>query len=319
MSLPVPSSVGWKGLLFHAVLVAAFYAAPYANLFFLLLAFLTLLGALDLLWVHRNLSGVAGGVDAPAPAPAGTGPEIKGWLEAGPRMRYGVSVRLDLGGRDRVEIPAPPGCGRIGVEGVAPALERGIYPVRKTEVTSCWPLGLFRSRRSIPGPDEVVVYPAPARLSEMREGDGPLGELPAWLGSPSGVLQPSGLREYRPGDSIKRIHWKASARRGDLVIQEWEGGVGAGYEIVLDRRTDPASLEESLSIVSALALAAREQKDVLTLHTQGLSASYGANQRAWPDLFRVLAGAQPLSADSAPPPPAGPEVPRLPVVKGGRE
>jgi len=310
--------MGWKGLLFHATLVGAFYAAPYANLFFLLLAFLTLFGVLDFIWAHRNLAGVNGGVNPPAPAPAGTEPTIKGWLEAGARPRYSVSLRLDLEDREPVEIHAPEVRGRLGVEGAGPALERGIYPVRNTEITSCWPMGLFRSRRTIPGPDELVVYPAPARLSEAREGDGPLGELPAMLGSPSGALQPSGLREYRPGDPVKRIHWKASARRGDLVIQEWEGGTGAGYEVVLDRRTSPESLEESLSIVSALALAAREEKEVLTLHTQGLSASYGAKQRAWPDLFRFLADAAALPAGSSPPPPAGPAVPRLPVVRGGR-
>jgi uncharacterized protein (DUF58 family) len=318
VNLPVPSSLGWKGLLFHALLVGAFYAAPYANLFFLLLAFLTLFGALDFIWAHRNLAGVNGAVNPSAPAPAGTEPEIKGWLEAGARARYGVSVRLDLAGRDPVEIHTPEVRGRIGVAGAGPALERGIYPVRNTEITSCWPLGLFRSRRSIQGPDEFVVYPAPACLSEAREGDGPLGEIPALLGAPSGALQPSGLREFRPGDPVKRIHWKASARRGDLVMQEWESGTGAGYEVVLDRRTSPESLEESLSIVSAMALAAREEKEVLTLHTQGLSASYGASQRAWPDLFRFLAGATALPAGSAPPPPAGPAVPRLPVAGGGR-
>ena len=45
-----PTALGVKAFLFYLLLVTAFFAAPYANHFFLLLSFLTILGALNLAW-----------------------------------------------------------------------------------------------------------------------------------------------------------------------------------------------------------------------------------------------------------------------------
>jgi uncharacterized protein (DUF58 family) len=200
------------------------------------------------------------------------------------------------------------------VQASAPPLRRGLYPVARARLVTTWPLGLFLARRPLPAPAELVVFPAPASRPEAHGGGGPLGELCGFRTVQGGLLQPSALREYRPGDPVRRIHWKASARRGELVLQEWEGGTGNGYEVVLDRRTDEETFEAGLSLLSALALAAREEKEPVTLHTQGLSATFGPKARPWPDLFRFLAGASTLGPEAAPPPPAPPEVPRL----GGR-
>ena len=52
--------LGWKGLIFYAVIQLAFFASAYSNLFFLLVAFLTLLGLLRVYWTARNLRGVRG-------------------------------------------------------------------------------------------------------------------------------------------------------------------------------------------------------------------------------------------------------------------
>jgi uncharacterized protein (DUF58 family) len=113
------------------------------------------------------------------------------------------------------------------------------------------------------------------------------------------------------------VAWKASARRGSFVIKEWEGGSGAGHEALLDRRTDPESLEQALSLLSALSLAAKEQKDLLTLHTQGLSATFGRQRRPWRELLTFLARAEALPDDAPAPPAVSPAVLRLPWNPGG--
>jgi uncharacterized protein (DUF58 family) len=311
--LPVPTAIGWKGLVFQAALVAAFFAAPYANLFFLLLVFLTLLGGFGYLGTWWNLRGVQGTVETPEAVPAAIPPRIRGWLDVGSRPRYSVSFHLDLEGGTRLELPVGRihGRGRQSVQGESPRLPRGVYRVERASLVSTWPFGFFRARRGLPSPGELVVYPTPTFRSTGREG-GLSGDLASLTGLPDSALQPSSLREYLPGDPLQRVHWKASARRGELVIQEWEGGTGSGYEVVLDRRTSPATLETCLSLVSGLGHAARDEEEVLTLHTQGLVASYGGTRQPWTDLWRSLAGAETLPATSPPPPAASPEVPRLP-------
>jgi uncharacterized protein (DUF58 family) len=287
-----------KGLLFYVLLGGAFFAAPYANLLFFLIAFLTILGFLGLLWTWLHLRGARGEVEAIEPVPAGSRAEVRARILGGEALR----VEIDL-----------EGFGRVGGDGFLPALPRGVHAVRGARVTSTWPFGLFRASRPIPAPPEVVVYPAPAGLAASRGGPGDLAEL---LGTPHvarDALQPSGVREYRPGDQLSHVHWKASARRGTPVVKEWEGTRGGGQEIVLDLRSPPKPLERALSLVSALALAAREAKETLTLHAQGLSDTFGQDRRPWRELFRFLAAAKALPAGAPAPPPAPPGAARLPL------
>jgi len=315
VSLPRLNAVGWKGLLFLAGLVTAFFAAPYTNLFFLLLVFLVLLGGLDWIWTWRNLAGVDGGFGTPEPVPSGVEVRLSGWIDPGPRSRFAVDLSLEVAGVGRVDLPCSLATARTEVGGVLEALPRGIYAIPAAELTSTWPLGFLQVRRRIPASEDLVVYPAPRERTGSRSGAG--GEYGV-SGVAGGVMQPSTLREYRPGDALRQVHWKASARRGDLAIQEWEDGTGSGFEVVLDRRTDGVILEESLSTVSTLVHEARALKEVLTLHTQGLSASFGSGHRPWAEVLRFMAGAKTLPVDHAPPPPASPEILRLPSGRGDR-
>jgi uncharacterized protein (DUF58 family) len=311
-----PTGLGVRTALFFLLLVAAFFAAPYANLFFLLLLFLSILGAFDLLAARSNLAGASGRVDEIEPMPAGAGGAAAAVVQAGKR-RWAVAVEVELegaGGTLRAALGQVEGEAKIVLP--VPPLARGLYRVRAARLASTWPLGLWKARRAIPAPAEVVVYPAPLQLATSRGAGGGVGELYDMLGAAHGFLQPSELREYRPGDELRLVHWKASARRGTLVIKEWEGGTGSGHEVVLDLRAKREELEEGLSAVSALAHAAKDQKEVLTVHSQGLSATFGLSQRPWKELFRFLAAAEPLPAGGPPPPSVSPAVLRLPRRRG---
>jgi uncharacterized protein (DUF58 family) len=316
LQVPVPTGLGVKGILFYVVLLGAFFAAPYNNLFFLLLVFLSVLGIVNLLWSARSLAGVEGSLRDPGPRPAGAGVEVAGVIRARGRPRLGLCLRLRLDGIGIVEVPAGIVRGRTVARGHVPHLPRGIYPVRSAVVASEWPLGLTRVSRPVPAFDELVIYPAPTDLADARGGADNVSELLGVFGSRKGQLQPSHLREYRTGDEIRSVHWKASARRRSLVIKEWEGGNGHGIEMLLDRRCDPEDLERALSVIAAIALAARDDKVPLNFHTQELSATYGPGRRPWSELLRILAIAVALPADGPAPPPVSPEVLRLPAALG---
>jgi uncharacterized protein (DUF58 family) len=100
------------------------------------------------------------------------------------------------------------------------ALRRGAVGTRSWVVESSDPLGLFRSRRPSPDAEIALVLPRFASLSRRPE----VRELEASVAAPragSGT-ELFGVREYRPGDPLRRIHWRSTARRGELVVREYE-------------------------------------------------------------------------------------------------
>jgi uncharacterized protein (DUF58 family) len=311
--LPVPTLLGIKALLFYALLGGAFFAAPYLNLFFLMLSFLTVLGILTLLWTAGSLRGVSAEVRSIEFTPAGIGAEVRANVDARRRVRGAVSLSLDVEGRGRVAVPAGQEGARSAIDGRLPGWSRGIYAVRSADLTSTWPIGMLRVRRPVSAPGEVVVYPKPADLTEAVSGEGGIGSI---FGGSGGGNQPSQLRDYRPGDELRQVHWKATARRDGPVVTEWDGGAGSGAEVVLDRRADPEEFEDALSLLAAATLAAQETKETLTIHTQGLSATYGTGHEPLSTALRFLAGTTALPGDGPPPPPASPEIPRLPARTG---
>lgn len=308
-----PTALGWKGAAFFAALVGAFFAAPYSNLYFMLMVFLGCLGVLGTLWTAGNLRGVEASLGPLAPMPAGGAqPFVVDW-DGGGRAHFDVRLELDLGKSSRGEARAEVVTDEQRTVGALPALPRGVYPLHRAFVYSTYPLGLARARRAVEAPTELVVYPRPADLPEARSGGELVAHLSGDLGGVAGADQPSGLREFRDGDELRSVHWRASARRGTLVVKEWEGDAARGLEVVLDRRCEAGALEEALSLVCALALVARDEKEALTLHTQGASATYGGDHEPWNALFRLLAAADALPPGGPAPPAASPAVLRLPV------
>lgn len=308
----VPTGLGAKAIVFWVVNVAAFFAAPYTNLFFLSLAFLTMLALLSLWWTAREFSGLRAELLAIEPFPAGIAAELALRL-SGPRNAYRAIVcRLDLGGRrhtvleaSQVEVGRP-------VRGMLPALPRGRYPIRAAVIETTWPCGLLCARRKLDAPAELVVYPQPASLPAARTVADFLAETIGAHAVPVGDLGPSAVREFREGDDPRHVDWKATARRQSLAVKEWEADALRGIEISLDRRASSGELEEALSLVAALALLVRENKQPLRLESQDVSGTFGAGHRPWNELWCWLAGATPLPLDAPAPPATSPNVIRLP-------
>ncbi len=303
-----PTALGVKALAFFVLLTVVFFAASYSNLFFLLLVFAGALAVLNIAWTSANLRGVTAEVVSLEPVPAGATPVLQARIDPGHRPRVALEVELELEGKRRLAAPVAYAHEPADVAGCLPALSRGVYRVVAARVSSVWPLGLLRASRVLEAPGELVVYPEPAGASDATGGIGALA------GDAGGETrgQPAELREFRPGDELRNVHWRATARRGVPVVLEWEGAGGSGHEVVLDRRAEPEPFERALSLLSALVVAARDEKEPLTLHTQDLSATFGPGHRPWPELLRVLAAAQPLPAAAPAPPLTSPSVLRLP-------
>lgn len=321
-----PTALGLKAIAFLAVVLTAYFASSYANLFFLLVAFLVVTLAADVAWSFGNLRGARARVLEIEPAPAGRPIPVRVEYEALDRRAHfdlGVELRLGAGVR------RAPRCGFVGagetgvVAGCLGNLPRGVHRVAAAILESTWPLGMTRRIVAADAPAEIVVFPAPladddgAPLCAVGAGD---RFLQRHRVAASDERSPSGLVEYRPGDAPRDVHWRATARRRALVVKTFEPhGAGLGVEVVLDRRAPHDAFDEALSVSSTLALRARDKKEPLHFHSQGLSGTFGGDRGApIAELLRWLATVEPLAADAGAPPPAGPGAVRLPEHRDDR-
>ena len=148
-------------------------------------------------------------------------PELAGLLPWGwtPRVRAGETAR-------------------VVAAGVAPG--RGEHALGRVEVSTTFPLGLFRRRRVFEQADTLRVLPAlvplapevVARAAKPRPGpDGVSARA-----SPGVEGDFYGSRGYRPGDPLRTLDWKRSARQGELMVRELATPEPPRVAVLLDLR-----------------------------------------------------------------------------------
>ena len=112
---------------------------------------------------------------------------------------------------------------------------RGGFPLGPTTLTSGDPFGIFRVSRQFPAESNLIVFPM---LFQVRDFLSPPGLLPGGkaIRRKSIDITPhaSGVREYVPGDPMKRIHWPTSVRRSQLMVKEFEQDPQAEVWFFLD-------------------------------------------------------------------------------------
>lgn len=100
---------------------------------------------------------------------------------------------------------------------------RGEYLLGPLTVTSGDPFGLFRFPRHIGFTSKIVVYPAIVPIQTFAMPSGILSGGDAQRRRAHFVTtNAAGIREYAPGDSFNRIHWKSTARKSRLLVKEFE-------------------------------------------------------------------------------------------------
>lgn len=130
---------------------------------------------------------------------------------------------------------------------------RGVYPVPLVEVSSLGPFGFLKISRKIGASGEIVVYPRvrPLQTSAFNEIQR-LGNTPRrTLGDGGDFFS---LREYLPGDDLRLVAWRASARTNTLLVRELAAESSRETVIVLDsRHRDIPEFEEHLEDAIELA------------------------------------------------------------------
>lgn len=113
--------------------------------------------------------------------------------------------------------------------------KRGAYPLGPTTLGSGDPFGFFSVKQTFPSTASLLVLPL---IIPVADFPSPAGLLPGGkaIQRKSYEVTPhaSGVREYVHGDALKRIHWPSTARRGKLMVKEFEQDPQSELWIFLD-------------------------------------------------------------------------------------
>lgn len=164
--------------------------------------------------------------------------------------------------------------------------QRGDFRFRSVFVTASDVLGLFRRYGQFEAPGHVLVMPEPLKLQNVTirplRTRGYAGPIPARIGG-SGI-DFFGVREYRMGDPMRWINWRASARHNRAIFtNEFEQERIADVAIILDARqqTDVEMDGDSLFEYSVRATAALAEAFLsdgnrvgLLIYGRGLETTY---------------------------------------------
>jgi uncharacterized protein (DUF58 family) len=175
---------------------------------------------------------------------------LKRWVPS-----YSITLEVHEGGRARryVYIPRiPAGDSRL-VTWEATLPRRGRHHLGGLRITTRFPFGIFLKAGQVTMREEVLVYPAlgPISAQRLRELSGG-GAVPTRRRGRGSDLH--NLRDYRPGDDPRLIHWKSSAKTGSITVRELEAETTLDTRIVLVGGGDPARVEGGISEAASLAV-----------------------------------------------------------------
>ncbi|HUP81962.1 MAG TPA: DUF58 domain-containing protein, partial [Pirellula sp.] len=141
------------------------------------------------------------------------------------------------------------------------ALRRGYFQLGPTILETGDLLGLHRNYRVASEPHYILVLPKLVPLQGMNiSSRRPMGDLHVNDRVMEDPTQMVGIREYRAGDSLNRIHWRATARTGKLHTRVFQPTCIQGAMLVLDMhietnpdRNEPVRTDLAVTMAASLA------------------------------------------------------------------
>jgi uncharacterized protein (DUF58 family) len=142
-----------------------------------------------------------------------------------------------------------------------PLTRRGHFRVDPLWLRTGDPLGLFESHASVGGYSTVIVYPKVEPLPAWRLPPAFVeGAHAERVRTPHTTPSATSIRQYVPGDAYNRIHWKSSARQGELLVKEFELEQTADVWVFLDLYAavhtgsgDESTLEYGVRVAASIA------------------------------------------------------------------
>lgn len=219
-------------------------------------------------------------------------------IQAPAWVNLGEEAELGLAGSSR--FPVPMFRGRLSLEqtltgerwryrrgGKVPAEHCGAIRVRPEKLRVLDYLGLFRIPAPKVGEMRILVRPRPVPLENMPDAERFLCR--SWRPkSGGGYGENHEMRQYRPGDPLNQVHWKLTAKTGDLIIREPMEPVRERMLVTLDLKGLPDQLDRKLGQILYLGRFLLEKElpfEIRALTGDGITASSVATEA---DLIKAI-------------------------------
>ncbi len=183
-------------------------------------------------------------------------------------------------------------------------LKRGLYPLHNLRLLLPDPLGFFQKIRQVPTKTSQLlvlpkIHPVPNLLSKTASN------LLIGPTDPTNTIGTSGdfigLRDYRPGDPLRLMHWKSWAHTGRPVVKELEDTHLPQITIYLETSANPHNrliFEEMVSVTASITQAfINAGTPIQLLHetTKVESITTDPSQQNSDEILRALAKIQPVT------------------------
>lgn len=159
------------------------------------------------------------------------------------------------------------------------AHQRGVYTLGPATLRTGDPFGVYPKEAEMGGRVTVTVYP---RIYGPGEIDFPfreaLGDLVARRALADDPTLIAGSREYRPGDPLRHMHWKATARTGEMQVRLTDPSTTAQIMLVLNLNTfqhvwqgvDLERMESAIEVAASIAVWTLEHDFPVGLRSNGV-------------------------------------------------
>jgi len=171
-------------------------------------------------------------------------------------------IPYTLGPSPRFVLARLPGGRRAAVTYTLQTQVRGRYEIGPLRLQLSDPFGLYQLDRAFTATDPLVVVPRTWPLSGGPAGGhwGGSGEAVHGTAAASGEHDVA-IREYRHGDDLRRVHWRSTARRGELMVRRDEQPRQMRATVLLDTRREghrgegvASSFEWAVSAAASVAV-----------------------------------------------------------------
>ncbi len=201
-----------------------------------------------------------------------------------------------LGRPVRVPIARLPAGAAVSHKYSVRCARRGVYEIGPLVAITSDPLGLAQRENQVADKFELLVHPRIEEVSDRpltRQFEDPPIRPPVSKPFPTG-FEFYGMRDYHPGDDLRRIVWRASARMGKLMVREAEQGITDRITIILDTDRGSHSRDGEYSesfetgVSAAVSLATRHLRDGYELRLEGNKGPIARPTRGQGGILPVL-------------------------------
>jgi len=201
-------------------------------------------------------------------------------------------------------VAAVPAGGEVAVPVRMIARRRGMVRFAAVSIARTDPLGLCRAFSRVGAPQSVLVLPRRYRLPAItlpgQRRYQPGGVTLA--GSTGDSEEFFGLRDYRPGDPPRHVHWKSFARTGRPIVKEFQSEFFERHALALDTAlTGAQAFEEAVSVAASFVYTLDTQEcllDMLFVGDETRVYTAGRGLLRTEHLLEVLAGVRMREGDT---------------------